>query len=105
MKRRGLYVLLTVLGVMFLIVIDGMFAVILTIRRGPAVPADATLTLRVGGELSEIAPTDLVSYIGGGGRTPTVRGITDTLRKAKVDRRIKAVILKPTGFTTPHWAK
>jgi len=105
MRRRGVFVLLAVLGVLFLVAIAGIFALYLAVGRGPVVPSQATLMLKVGGELSEIAPTDIVSYVGGGARFPTVRGIIETLRKAKVDGRIKSVILKPTGFTTPHWAK
>ena len=40
-----------------------------------------------------------------GARTPTVRSIVDNLRKAKVDGRISAVLLKLTGFSTPYWGK
>src|SRR5207249_6478331 len=40
-----------------------------------------------------------------GGRAPTVRGVIDNLRKAKVDSRIRAVLLKPTGFESPFWGK
>ena len=61
--------------------------------------------LRVGGDLAEIAPADVVGYLSGGGRTPTVRSLVDNLRKAKVDARVSAVLLKPTGFTTPFWGK
>ena len=35
---------------------------------------------------------------------PTVRSVTDALRKAKVDRRVKGVIIRPTG-TAALWAK
>ena len=34
-----------------------------------------------------------------------MRAIVDNLRKAKVDARVSAVLLKPTGFTTPFWGK
>ena len=37
--------------------------------------------------------------------TPTVRAIVDDLRKAKVDPRIRSVLLKPTGFDSPFWGK
>ena len=36
---------------------------------------------------------------------PTVRSIVDSLRKAKADSRIRAVLLKPTGFDSPFWGK
>ena len=70
----------------------------------PAVPSNATLVLRVGGDLTEVAPADVVGYLRGV-RTPTVRSIVDNLRKAKVDPRIGAVLLKPTGFDSPFWGK
>ena len=54
--------------------------------------------------LSELAPSDVVGYLRGS-KTPTVRLIVDNLRKAKVDPRVKAVLLKPTGFESPFWAK
>jgi len=59
----------------------------LLIGREPSVPSNAVLTLTVGGELAEVAPTDVVAYVRGA-RTPTVRNIVDDLRKAKVDGRI-----------------
>src|SRR5206468_439301 len=40
-----------------------------------------------------------------GTKMPTVRGIVDNLRKAKVDARVRSVLLKPTGFDSPFWAK
>ncbi len=46
----------------------------------------------------------MVSYIRGS-RTPTVRAVIDNLRKAKVDPRVRAVLLKPTGFESPFWGK
>ncbi len=67
-------------------------------------PSNATLVLRVGGSLTELAPADVVGYLRGS-KTPTVRSIVDNLRKAKVDPRVKAVLLKPTGFESPFWAK
>src|SRR6185312_5868273 len=62
------------------------------------------LVLRVGGNLAEVAPADVVGYLRGV-RTPTVRAIVNDLRKAKVDPRIHSVLLKPTGFDSPFWGK
>ena len=53
---------------------------------------------------AELAPADVVGYLRGS-RAPTVRSIVDNLRKAKVDPRVKAVLLKPTGFESPFWGK
>src|SRR5579871_5447202 len=104
MARRGFTILFTLLGIAVVISIAGFIVIYLVLGREPSVPGNATLVLRIGGELSEVAPTDVVSYVRGV-RTPTVRSVVDNLRKAKVDSRIKAVLLKPTGFESPFWAK
>ena len=84
--------------------IAGFALLYLAFGREPAVPSNATLVLRVGGDLAEMAPDDVVGYLRGVS-TPTVRSIVDNLRKAKVDSRIRAVLLKPTGFASPFWGK
>src|SRR5437773_7321496 len=104
MARRGIAILFTVLGVAVFISIAGFLALYLLIGREPAVPSNATLVLRVGGNLAELAPADVVGYLRGS-RTPTVRTFVDNLRKAKTDSRIRGVMLKPTGFESPFWAK
>src|SRR5205823_5551513 len=72
--------------------------------REPTVSSNSTMVLRVGGDLTEVAPNDVVSYVRGV-KAPTVRSVVDNLRKAKVDSRIRAVMLKPTGFQSPFWGK
>src|SRR5690242_7293271 len=104
MARRGFAILFTLLGVAVFISILGFALLYVAFGREPAVPNKATLELRVGGSLAEMAPNDVVGYLRGT-RTPTVRAIVDNLRKAKVDGRVKAVMLKPTGFESPFWGK
>ena len=104
MARRGFAILFTLLGIAFFISVVGFVAIYLLFGREPAVPSNATLVLRVGGALTEIAPSDVVGYLRGV-RTPTVRTIVDDLRKAKIDSRVHSVLLKPTGFDSPFWAK
>src|SRR5260221_10836382 len=104
MARRGFAILFTLLGAAVFISIVGFGLLYFAFGREPAVPTNSTLVLRVGGELNEVAPADVVSYVRGV-KTPTVRSVVDNLRKAKVDARVKAVLLKPTGFESPFWAK
>src|SRR5262245_38014303 len=104
MARRGFALLFTVLGVAVFLSIAGFALLYLLFGREPVVSSNSTLVLRVGGDLTEIAPNDVVSYVRGV-RAPTVRTIVDNLRKAKVDARVHAVLLKPTGFESPFWAK
>ena len=104
MARRGFAILFTLLGIAFFISIVGFAILYFMFGREPAVPSNATLVLRVGGDLSEMAPADVVGYLRGV-RTPTVRSVVDNLRKAKADGRVRAVMLKPTGFESPFWGK
>jgi len=104
MARRGSTIILTLLGVIVLCSVAMFVALILLVGRGPSVPSNATLTLRLGGDLAETSPDNVVGYLSGT-RTPIVRAIVDNLRKAKVDRRVATVLLKETGFTTPYWGK
>ena len=104
MARRGFGILFTLLGFAFFISIVGFAALYLLFGREPAVPSNATLVLRVGGNLTEVAPGDVVGYIRGV-RMPTVRSIVENLRKAAVDARVHGVLLKPTGFESPFWGK
>ena len=104
MARRGFTILFTLLGIAVFVSIVGFVVLYLVFGREPAVPSNATLVLRVGGSLTEIAPADVVGYLRGV-RTPTVRSIVENLRKAKVDSRVKGVLLKPTGFDSPFWGK
>ena len=104
MARRGIAVMFTLIGIALVVSVVGFVLLYLIASREPAVPAHAVLVLRIGGDLAEVAPADVVGYLRGV-RTPTVRSIVDNLRKAKVDARISAVLLKPTGFDSPYWGK
>jgi protease IV len=104
MARRGFGIIFTLLGVAFVVSIAGFVLLYLLIGREPSVASNSLLVLRVGGDLAEVAPNDVVGYLRGQ-RTPTVRGLVDNLRKAKVDARVSAVLLRPTGFDSPFWGK
>ena len=71
MARRGFTILFTLLGIAVFVSILGFVALYLVFGREPAVPPNATLVLRVGGDLAELAPADVVGYLRGV-RTPTV---------------------------------
>ena len=104
MARRGFAIIFTLLGIAVFISMAAFVLIYVLIGREPSVPRDAMLVLRVGGDLNEVAPADVVGYLRGV-RAPTVRSIVEDLRKAKVDPRVKSVLLKPTGFQSPFWGK
>src|SRR5262245_48562801 len=104
MAKRGLAIILTLLAVAVFVSLVGLGAMYFFIGREPSLPSNAVLTMRLGGDLSEVEPNDVVAYVRGA-RTPTVRSVVDNLRKAKVAGRISAVLLRLTGFSTPYWGK
>src|SRR3954469_13764627 len=104
MTRRGIGIILSVLVAAAVLSLGGLFALYLLLGREPSVPSNAVLRLRVGGDLAEVAPADVFGYLRGV-RVPTVQALVDNLRKAKVDRRVAAVLIEPTGFSTPFWGK
>lgn len=104
MAKRGLAIVFALLGIAVVLSLGAFVALYVLFGRGPSVPPNSMLVLEVGGDLSENAPTDVLTYLRGG-RAPTVRSVVDTLHKAKRDQRIAGVLLKPTGFTSPYWGK
>src|SRR5262249_26932072 len=82
----------------------GFVVLYLLFAREPAVASDSTLVLKVGGDLSEVAPTNVVGYFRST-NAPTVRTYVESLRKAKVDARVSSVLPKPTRFDSPYWGK
>jgi protease-4 len=96
------------LGLIVLFFVVGVLAVIgawMVMLRGPSVPEHSTLILRIGGELVETPPNDVVGQLTGGARAQTVRGYVDALRRAKEDPRIESVLIIPTPFQSPYWGK
>ena len=104
MARGRFTVIFTVLGFAVFISIAGFVFLYLIVGREPAVSSNTTLVLKVGGDLAEVAPSNVVGYFRGA-NAPIVRSYIDNLRKAKVDSRISSVLLKPTGFDSAYWGK
>src|SRR5215471_7441837 len=102
--RRAIAVVLSLLVVAFVVSVIGFAVLYFLVGREPSVPSRSILVQRIGGALPEVAPSDVVGYLRGV-KTPTIRSIVDNLRKAKVDPRIGALLVRPTGFDTPFWGK
>ena len=92
-SRRGVILVLVLIGL-------GMFvslvAVLLigTAAGAPVhVPSNAALYLRVNAPFAEVVPGDVRSVFGG--VPPTLRDTIGAIRKAKVDRRVKTLVLTP----------
>jgi protease-4 len=94
--------LVIVFGLVLVLVMLGAWAMVM---RGPSVPDHATLILRMGGELVEMPPNDVISQVTGGARAQTVRSYVDALKRAKDDPRIESVLVIATHFESPYWGK
>lgn len=86
-----------------LISTTAMVAMYLAMGRGPRIGASSTLVLRPSGDLPEVAPNVVLPI--GEGHGLTVRGYVELIRKAKHDRRVAQLLIKPGGLDSPFWAK
>ena len=100
--KRGVWLVIVLVVVAVFISAAGLIVTALLIGREPRVAGNSTLIVRVNGNLDELEQGGLVgSFLK---TPPTVRSLVDTLRKAKVDRRVQSVIIRPTG-TAALWGK
>src|SRR3977135_2038028 len=102
--RRGVVFVLSFITLAVVVSVTGMAFVYLLVSRGPSIQDDSTLVLRPGGALQETVPDDVVGQLIGRNAT-TVRGFVESLRLAKRDPRITGVLLMPSSFESPFWAK
>jgi protease-4 len=102
--RRGVVFVLSFIALAVIISVTGMVFVYLLISSGPSIQDDSTLVLRPGGALEETVPDDVIGQLIGRNAT-TVRGFVESLRLAKRDPRITGVLLMPSSFESPFWAK
>ena len=104
-KRRLLKVFLGILVLFFVIGLVAVIGAWMMVLRGPSVPDNATLILRIGGELVETPPNDVLGQVTGGARAQTVRSYVEALRRAKDDPRIESVLIVPTPVQSAYWGK
>jgi protease IV len=93
--RRGLWVVIVLIVVAVSISAIGVLLLFSMAGREPQVSTNSTLVLRIGGDLNEMDAGGLFGPFVEG--APTVRGIVELLRKAKIDKRVTSIILKPSG--------
>ena len=93
--RRGVWLVIVLILVAISISALGMLFIISAVGREPQVSSNSTLVLRIGGDLHEMEPGGVLGpFIEG---APTVRAVVEMIRKAKTDRRVTSLILKPSG--------
>ena len=100
--KRGVWLVIGFIVIAVVISAAGLFATAMLMGRSPHVVANSALVLRVSGDLGEVEPGGLVGSLFE--PPPTVRSVIEALRKAKVDRRVTSVIIRPSG-TAALWGK
>lgn len=102
--KRGLGLVFVLLALAILVSIIGMAVLFFVVSPGARVADRSTLVLRPGGELLELVPDDVLQLVSRSDAR-TVRGYVEALRKAKIDKRVTAVLLAPRALSSPFWAK
>ncbi len=100
---RGVKFVVGLLVVATLISMAAMAVMYLAVGSGPTVASSSTVVLRPSGDLPELVPEVMLPI--GDRAALTVRGYVDVLRKAKHDRRVSRLLLKPGSLDSPFWGK
>jgi protease-4 len=101
-QRKGVGLVLFLIALAIVFSIGGMLILILAAGGEPQVSRNSTLVLRLDRALAESEPRGIFDQFFEA--PPTVRSVVDSLRKAKVDPRIAAVVVAPTA-PQALWAK
>jgi protease-4 len=102
--KRGLGLVALLLFLAILVSAAGMAVLFLMVSPGPRIGDNSTLVMRPGGDLLEVVPDDVLQFVAGSDAR-TVRGYVEALRKAKVDKRVAALLLAPRPLNSPFWGK
>ncbi len=100
--RRGVWLVIVLILAAVTVSAAGLLFAAIVVGREPQISGNSTLLLKVSGDLQEIEPGGIVGQFIEA--PPTVRSVVDALRKAKVDRRVTSVVVRPTG-TAALWGK
>jgi protease IV len=104
-RRPGCVLVLSLVAIACLVSFAALVTLSVIIGREPSVSPRSTLVMRLSGDLAEGGPGDPLTSLLPTRRPPSVDAVVENLRKAKVDTRIASVLLLPSGFGTPYWAK
>jgi protease-4 len=102
--RKVALIILGILGAVLLVCVIGVVLIWAAFRRGePSISDNSVLTLRVAGTLPDYTPDDpFKKFFGGPDQSLT--GLVMQFKKAKVDKRIKAIMLD-VNMSGVGWGK
>ncbi len=97
---KGVRFVIGFLLIATMVSVVAMLLLYVMVGQEPDVPERATLVLRPSGDIPEVLPQVIL-----GADELTVRAYIELIRKAKGDSRIKGILLRPGGLSSPFWAK
>jgi len=100
--RRGVVLVIVLILLAVALSVTGLVVTAVLVGREPRITSNSTLMLRVTGDLQETEPGGVIGQFLEA--PPTVRGLIEALRKAKVDSRITSVVIRPTS-SAALWGK
>ena len=102
--KKTLLILAGIFGVLVLVALLGIGILVSAFRKGePSIRDNSVLVLRVAGSLPDYSPDDpFKKFFGGPDQSLT--GLVMQFKKAKVDKRIKAILLD-IDFSDIGWGK
>ena len=102
--RKTVLIIAGILGGLILVALVGIAVIYLALRKGePTIRDNSVLTLRVSGALPDYSPDDPFKKIFGG-PDQSLTGLVMQFKKAKVDKRIKAIVLD-VNMSDVGWGK
>ena len=97
----GARIVISIIIAVALVSVAAVAAVVVLATRGPDVPDESVLWLRLPAELAERRPDDLFAQLGA--PRATLSSVVGALRMAAADERIRTVVLAPSPQPAP-WA-
>src|SRR5512138_427215 len=102
--KKTLLILGGIFAVVIFVVLLGVATILAIFRKGePAIKDNSVLALRVAGSLPDYSPDDPLKRLFGG-PDQSLTGLVMQFKKAKVDKRIKAVVLN-VDMSGVGWGK
>ena len=101
--RRGVVVVFVLMFVAMMFSLVGLLFISALAGAPPSVPANATLYLTVRPPFPEVESFSVISQFAP--RQATLRETIDSIRKAKVDSRVKALVVTPISGGGALWAQ
>jgi protease IV len=103
--RRGIGFVVGLIVFACIVSAAGVAALWYVLGREPSVASNAMVVMHLDTDLRDGSSDDVVRQLLGGGAPKTLRSIVDDLRKAKVDKRVRAVLIVPGGLQAPLWGR